>query len=626
MRRGLKSRYILFILSLFMAVGVFLPRGGALAGEAKKADSKGKYNINIDINIKNKEKMKEELKNGGVIEPSGRQVMVYKLKVENELTDAQMLDLAQKYHKSAEKELSIKEAEEKLKNDKLFDGEGILSETGKLVYDGKAVDRVELKKVEDPNLDKLTGEIIEINDLEEGYYLIKETDESKIKKDEKLNTFVVKLSDKKTTKVGNKMVLGIKAKETTEEPKDYIKLIKVDAIKKDSRLNNAEFQLFKKVGDGKKDEEVKLTGENGVYYRDDKNGAPIGLKTWGNGEITVYNLDKGVKYYFKELKPARGYPEKDNVNKESEPVELGGTVVVENHRTPLLTKIDKDNKNKTLNGAVFEIYTKTDNKKLNFKKNDSGYEVDPKGEDKLVTKDGGFLNITNLEDGTYIIKETDAPEGYELEKIEEEFTVKNFNAVDKNGKVRVLVINNKLKPTTPTPTPENPKGGYHFVKIDSSKKENRLAGAKFVLMVKEGGSFKEFLKDGKRVILTSPSNGEFSISGLPYEGDGTEYALKEIEAPKNHTISQELTPFTVNAASSSLPAKKIVNEPYVPTTVTSKQNTITTRHVPGEITRVVKNPLVKTGDIRIVIMAIVGIILTIMGIRFVSSGERKQRM
>ena len=64
----------------------------------------------------------------------------------------------------------------------------------------------------------------------------------------------------------------------------------------------------------------------------------------------------------------------------------------------------------------------------------------------------------------------------------------------------------------------------------------------------------------------------------------------------------------------------------MPTTVTSKQNTITTRHVPGEITRVVKNPLVKTGDIRIVIMAIVGIILTIMGMRFVRAGERKQRI
>ena len=616
MRRGLKSKYILFILSLFMIVGVFLPRGGALAEEAKKKAAKDaakdKYTIDMTINVINKDKLKEELKNGGTILPSARQVKVYKIKVENDLTVAKMMELAKKYDAKsiADTEKDLKEQIEKV----------ITSDKSKLFYGDKLYDEIDTKAVKDFSVDNLS-EKIKIENLETGYYLIKETDESKKIPKEKLVTQVVKLPGKDMT--GN--TLSINAKVSEDTPKDYIKLIKVDANNKDKRLNNAEFQLFKKGVDGKEDEKVKLTGQNGVYYRDDEKGDAIALKTWGNGEITVYNLDKGVKYYFKELKPAQGYPEKDNVNKESELVELGGTVTVENYRRPLLQKVDKDNENKTLDGAVFEIYNKADNKKLNFKKTDTGYEVDPKGEDELITKDGGLLNITNLEDGTYVIKEIKAPEKYVLEKIEEEFTVKGFNAVDKEGNARILKIKNKLepKPNEPTPDePKTPKGGYHFVKIDSSKKENRLAGAKFVLMKKEGASFKEMLKDGNKITLTSPDNGEFSIDGLEYG----EYALKEIEAPKNHTISQELTPFTVDAASNLEPAKKIVNEPYVPTTVTSRQNTITTRHVPGEITRIVKNPLVKTGDIRIVVMAIIGIILTIMGIRFVNAGERKQRI
>lgn len=622
MRRGLKSKYILFILSLFMIVGVFLPRGGALAEEAKKkADkdvAKDKYTIDMTINVINKDKLKEELKNGGTILPSGRQVKVYKLKVENDLTVAKMIELAKKYDAK-----SITDTEKDLEKqiEKV-----ITSDKSKLFYGDKLYDEIDTKAIKDFSVDNLS-EKIKIENLETGYYLIKETDESKKIPKEKLVTQVVKLPGKDMTE----STLSINAKVSEDTPKDYIKLIKVDANNKDKRLNNAEFQLYKKGVDGKKDEPVKLTGQNGVYYRDDEKGDAIALKTWGNGEITVYNLDKGVKYYFKELKPAQGYPEKDNVNKESELVELGGTVTVENYRRPLLQKVDKDDQNKTLNGAVFEIYKKADNKKLNFKKTDTGYEVDPNGKDELITKDGGLLNITNLEDGTYVIKEVRAPKDYVLEKIEEEFTVKGFNAVDKEGKARILLIKNKLKPEPNKPTPnvpptpdepKTPKGGYHFVKIDSSKKENRLAGAKFVLMKKEGASFKEMLKDGKRITLTSPDNGEFSIDGLEYG----EYALKEIEAPKNHTISQELTPFTVDAASNLEPAKKIVNEPYVPTTVTSKQNTITTRHVPGEITRIVKNPLVKTGDIRIVVMAIIGIILTIMGIRFVNAGERKQRI
>lgn len=82
----------------------------------------------------------------------------------------------------------------------------------------------------------------------------------------------------------------------------------------------------------------------------------------------------------------------------------------------------------------------------------------------------------------------------------------------------------------------------------------------------------------------------------------------------------------MDAASSSLPAKKIVNEPYTPRTIVSKTNTITTKYTPNEITRIVKTPLVKTGDIRIVVMAIVGLILLMMGIKLVNSTERVQRI
>lgn len=606
MRRGLRSKYILFILSLFMIVGVFLPHGGALAEEAAK---KAKYTIDMTINVINKDKLKEELKNGGTILPSGRQVKVYKLKVKNDLTAAKMMELAKKYDAKsiADTEKDLKEQIEKV----------ITSDKSKLFYGDKLYDEIDTKAVKDFSVDNLS-EKIKIENLETGYYLIKETDESKKIPKEKLVTQVVKLPGKDMT--GN--TLSINAKVSEDTPKDYIKLIKVDANNKDKRLNNAEFQLFKKGVDGKEDEKVKLTGQNGVYYRDDEKGDAIALKTWGNGEITVYNLDKGAKYYFKELKSAQGYPDKDNVNKESEPVELGGTVTVENHRTPTLKKIDEKTK-KPLEGVEFEVYRKSDDKKLNFKTVDAGYEVVDKGEGKVVTNKDGLINIINLENGKYYLKEIKTLDNYIISKDVIDFEINNFAPINKDKKVETIIVENKLKPGTPPPTDEKtPKGGYHFVKIDSSKKEKRLAGAKFVLMKKEGASFKEMLKDGKRITLTSPDNGEFSIDGLEYG----EYALKEIEAPKNHTISQELTPFTVDAASNLEPAKKIVNEPYVPTTVTSRQNTITTRHVPGEITRIVKNPLVKTGDIRIVVMAIIGIILTIMGIRFVNAGERKQRI
>lgn len=606
MKKFFKSRYISFLLALLMVVGVFLPRGGAFA----KDDSK--YNIDIAINIHKKDELKKRLENGEQIVASNRAVKVYKLKVDKEMTEDDRLKLAKEYDA-----LTIEAAEKKLKDEKKFDKE-IPSEKSKFIYSGKAIDVIDKNSIKDFELENLDldKEHIFVKDLEEGYYLIKETDESKKIPDAKLNTFVVKLSK---DSVNDKTTLVLDAKVNKEVPnKKYLKLIKVDANNKDVKLNQAQFELYKKVKNGDKIESqlVKVSGSRGKYIYDEKGNTTV-LETWNNGEIVVENVPEGI-YYFKELKPAPGYKEEGNKGKVSKDLKPGESDVVENKSTPILKKIDKVN-GKTLDGAIFELYKK-DGKKVNVKKTNAGYEVDPNGKDELITKNNGLLNITNLADGEYTIKEVKAPKGYKQADIKIDFAVKNFNAVDKEGKVKVIPVENTPESETP---PKTPTGGFNFVKIDSTKKENRLAGAKFILMKKEGNGYKNVVKDGKEVKLTSPENGEFSITGLEYG----EYALKEIEAPKNYTIDNELTPFKVDAASSSLPATKIVNKPFTPVITQSKQNTITTKYTPSDLTRIVKNPksIVKTGDIRIIIMAVVGLIFLFMGVKLVNSDKRTQR-
>ena len=605
MKKIFKSRYISFLLALFMVVGVFLPRGGAFA----KDDSK--YNIDIAINIHNKDEIKKRLDNGEQIVASNREVKVYKLKFDKDMTEDDSLTFAKDYDA-----LTIADAEKKLKDEKKFDKE-IPSEKSKFIYSGKAIDVVDKNSIKDFKFENLDEkEHIFIKDLEEGYYLIKETDESKKIADEKLNTFVVKLSK---DSVNDKNTLVLDAKVNKEVPnKKNLKLIKVDANNKDVKLDQAQFELYKKVKNGDKIESqlVKVSGSRGKYIYDEKGNTTV-LETWNNGEIVVENVPEGI-YYFKELKPAPGYKEEGNKGKVSKDLKPGESDIVENKSTPILKKIDKVN-GKTLDGAVFFFFFK-DGKKINVKKTNAGYEVDPNGKDELVTKNNGLLNITNLADGEYTIKEVKAPKGYKQADIKIDFAVKNFNAVDKEGKVKVIPVENTPESETP---PKTPTGGFNFVKIDSTKKENRLAGAKFILMKKEGNGYKNVVKDGKEVKLTSPENGEFSITGLEYG----EYALKEIEAPKNYTIDNELTPFKVDAASSSLPATKIVNKPFTPVITQSKQNTITTKYTPSDLTRIVKNPksIVKTGDIRIIIMAVVGLIFLFMGVKLVNSDKRTQR-
>lgn len=603
MKNILKTKYISFLLALVMVVGIFLPCGGALADG-------GKYSIDIGIKINEKDKLIKEVKEGGTIKSSARQVKVYKLKADKGMTDKEMFDLAQSLHKSGEKEVSIKDAEDKLKEKKRFDKDGILSEKSKLVYDGNFVDEIKLNKGDNPELAKLTEENITIKDLEEGYYLIKETDESKKIANEKLNTFVVHLSEKTTN---NKKVRRIEAKVTEKVPSDRIVLIKEDVDNSNIKLNQVEFELYRKDKDG--DKVVTVDGSTGSYIYKDK-GKTSSLITNDDGKIVVENVPEG-KYYFKEKTPHPGY-DKANIGNKSEDVSPGGTVTVKNKITPILRKIDATDKNKYLKDAVFKLYTK-DGSVLKFKKTGVYYEQDSNGKEEIVTDSNGAIYISDLKPGKYFLEEIKAPKGYILSSNKIEIKIKDFRYYNEEGKLDVKIVENK--PETPT-NPKTPTGGFNFVKIDSTKDENRLGGAKFILMKKVGSNFEKFLVNGKEVKLTSKDNGEFAIDGLEYG----EYALKEVEAPENHTIVNDLTPFTVDAASSSLPAKKIVNEPYTPRTIVSKTNTITTKYTPNEITRIVKTPLVKTGDIRIVVMAIVGLILLMMGIRLVNSTERMQRI
>lgn len=600
MKSILKRKHIAYILSLLMIVGIFLPYGRALAEE------EANYSIKMDVNINNKDKLEEKLKNEKnlTLRPSQREVKVYKLKVDGDLTADKMLTKAQEFHS-----LSIEQTEKNLE-----DGEKeVANSTSYFLYDGNPYDEIRVNEGDDFDFEKLSEEI-EINDLEAGYYLIKETDESKKKLDTELSTFVV---DLKPETVDENKVYKINAKEVREVKTNKLILKKVDADNSDIKLDKAEFQLYKVEDDGKEDTIVRVKGRNGNYeYYED--GDTTVLKTANSGKIIVEKVPEG-KYYFKELKPAPGYPEDGNVGKESKRLSPGESDQIENKITPILKKIDSVDKEKTLNGAVFEIYRKEDNKKLKFKKTDIGYQVDEKGEDKLETKDGGLLKISNLDDGEYVLKEMTSPEGYEPSKEEITFKVKDSSYVNNKGEVDIIEFENTA---IVTPTPGNPTGGFNFVKIDSSKKAKRLGGAKFILLKKEGDKYVEVKQDGKNISLVSKDNGEFKIDGLDY-GD---YALKEIEAPKNHYITQELTPFEVGAGSISKPAIKIKNEPYKPTTVTSKDNTITTKHTPGGMTRVVKSPLVKTGDIRIVIMAIAGFILLLIGRRLVRNDERLQRI
>ncbi|MCD2256502.1 hypothetical protein FHQ08_07185 [Lactobacillus sp. CC-MHH1034] len=181
----------------------------------------------------------------------------------------------------------------------------------------------------------------------------------------------------------------------------------------------------------------------------------------------------------------------------------------------------------------------------------------------LVTMEGRLLAA-----GTYYFEEVEAAEGYRIDESQKMVRVD----VPRTWDEPVMVDGQPLQ----EPEPENPRPGdanvpvvvnlknssdsevyvKRFKKVDMADHGKALKNAKFVIANKAGkylrqvrgqnewivnnGSNSELTRSNL-TILTSDTNGNFEISGLP-KGS---YKLREIQAPDGYQLTQDLVSFTV---------------------------------------------------------------------------------
>lgn len=429
-------------------------------------------------------------------------------------------------------------------------------------------------------------------------------------------------------------------------------LHKIDEETKES-LAGVEFRLYLKSGDtltpvGKDENDQYAVGNQ---YTDV-------FKTDEDGKIAVEKLPAPApsdEYVFIEVKGLEGY----HLNKDNYyPVKNNEVVTVENYKTPTLNEL-KLNKvdsftNEPIDKVGFELYRvrvidnddntkKITEERVALAGSNGSYEFKnniAQSEEvyQLYTDTNGQIIVKNLPDGEYFFRENEPHKDYNIA----ENRGKESERLTRGNQTYTMKNRPATPPSVSPPTPNNPYGSHNFVKVDDSEDRKRLAGATFVLYkVGEDGEQTPYEVNGKRYTVKSGTNGEFKVENLAYG----KYILRETASPAGYILDVNPIEFTISEKSATAEAIMIVNKrnPERPTTppVVSPPGTKTpptttrtsvppvvsppkTYYVPKDTPSVPKGPLVKTGDIRILVFIAIGLIMILFGNHIVRKEEKTQ--
>ncbi|MDQ0297649.1 LPXTG-motif cell wall-anchored protein [Salibacterium salarium] len=243
-----------------------------------------------------------------------------------------------------------------------------------------------------------------------------------------------------------------------------------------------------------------------------ENEVETGLETNAEGKITVQDLRPG-DYQFIETQAAENYqlddtPVEFTIERSAKEEDVERVAVTaDNQLIPgsvVLTKIDEDNPEKTLQGAEFKLQT------------DSGEPI----QENLTTTENGEITVDELQPGDYEFIETKAPEHYQRYQSPVPFTIEK-SAKEADVEQVTVEVENKLI-----------LGTVELTKVDQNEPGTRLEGAVYELQDGEGDVIKEN--------LTTDENGKIVVEDL-YPGD---YQLVETKAPEHYQMPDDPEPIT----------------------------------------------------------------------------------
>lgn len=208
----------------------------------------------------------------------------------------------------------------------------------------------------------------------------------------------------------------------------------------------------------------------------------------------------------------------------------------------IVTKIDKNDNNKKLSGAEFELWTKSGNSK--------GFLMEKVSTDT----DGVYEFKTKVGAVEYYLVETKAPEGYNLESSDyynnENGKIVDLDDADASGNLKLTVENTEIKQSV------------IFTKKDSDDFNIKLPGAVFELY---DTSNKKITVDSNNEPIgdennqfTTDSNGQIMVNNL---SPGS-YYFKEIKPPANYLMPSNVksSDFTITAGQTEVIERTMTNQ------------------------------------------------------------------
>ncbi|WP_142319469.1 SpaA isopeptide-forming pilin-related protein [Bacillus cereus] len=279
--------------------------------------------------------------------------------------------------------------------------------------------------------EKVTGqfEIVKV-DAEDKTKVLSDAEFEVYKDGKKVDTL---RTDKTGKVVSQKLEPGKYTLEETKAPQGY-KLLKeeIEVVVEANKVVEVQVENAKELGSLqviKKDSESGKVLAGAEFKLKNEAGQVVGEAKTTNkdGVVKFENLVPG-KYTLEETKAPEGYKalevtvEVNVVANEVVKQEVMNEKVKEEITGQLeITKVDANNTNKILAGAVFEIWK-------------DGTKIDT-----LTTNKSGKATSKKLEPGDYTLKEIQAPEGYTLSDKEMKFTISN----EKIEVVKLQITNEK---------------------------------------------------------------------------------------------------------------------------------------------------------------------------------------